>query len=201
MLVRKSRFTPAHLRSLWVYQDITENTTSSIVIKTSHFLYELVVISPFLFQPFISHGPQVQNQADKWWGLKKISFKGLLVDPIQSFQTNIIRFVWQTIRIVRGLKWKFWVSVHLHNCSYDWDGKKPDKVYLCSLRCTLTSVQMLKQFSLLIYSNWVCYMCYYCFQGCDDFTHNFLRKLGVRIRNPEHIPTDPYTDHRKKVCF
>ena len=36
------------------------NTTSSIVIKTSHFLYELVVISPFLFQPFISHGPQVQ---------------------------------------------------------------------------------------------------------------------------------------------
>ena len=66
MLVRKSRFTLAHLRSLWVYQDITENTTSSIVIKTSHFLYELVVISPFLFQPFISHGPQVQNQADKW---------------------------------------------------------------------------------------------------------------------------------------
>lgn len=44
-------------------------------------------------------------------------------------------------------------------------------------------------------------MCYYCFQGCDDFTHNFLRKLGVRIRNPENIPTDPYTDHRKKVCF
>lgn len=39
------------------------------------------------------------------------------------------------------------------------------------------------------------------FQGCDDFTHNFLRKLGVRIRNPENIPTDPYTDHRKKVCF
>ena len=36
------------------------NTTSSIVIKTSHFLYELVVISPFLFQPFISHGLQVQ---------------------------------------------------------------------------------------------------------------------------------------------
>lgn len=68
MLVRKSRFTPAHLRSLWVYQDITENTTSSIVIKTSHFLYELVVISPLLFQLFISHGLQVQNQADKWWG-------------------------------------------------------------------------------------------------------------------------------------
>lgn len=35
--------------------------------------------------------------------------------------------------------------------------------------------------------------------GCDDFTHNFLRKLGVRIRNPENIPTDPYTDHRKKL--
>ena len=44
------------------------NTTSSIVIKTSHFLYELVIISPLLFQPFISHGSQVQNQADKWWG-------------------------------------------------------------------------------------------------------------------------------------
>ena len=37
-------------------------------------------------------------------------------------------------------------------------------------------------------------------QGCDDFTHNFLRKLGVRINNPEGIPSDPYTGHRKKVC-
>lgn len=35
--------------------------------------------------------------------------------------------------------------------------------------------------------------------GCDDFTHNFLRKLGVRIHNPENTPTDPYTDHRKKL--
>lgn len=35
--------------------------------------------------------------------------------------------------------------------------------------------------------------------GCDDFTHNFLRKLGVRINNPENIPGDPYTDHRKEL--
>lgn len=35
--------------------------------------------------------------------------------------------------------------------------------------------------------------------GCDDFTHNFLRKLGVRINNPEGIPSDPYTGHRKKL--
>lgn len=34
--------------------------------------------------------------------------------------------------------------------------------------------------------------------GCDDFTHNFLRKLGVRVNNPDQIPSDPYTDHRKK---
>ena len=38
-------------------------------------------------------------------------------------------------------------------------------------------------------------------QGCDDFTHNFLRKLGVRIHNPENIPGDPYTDHRKQVII
>jgi len=35
--------------------------------------------------------------------------------------------------------------------------------------------------------------------GCDDFTHSFLRKLGVRINNPENIPGDPYTDHRKEL--
>ncbi|XP_044180673.1 EF-hand domain-containing family member C2-like [Acropora millepora] len=34
--------------------------------------------------------------------------------------------------------------------------------------------------------------------GCDDFTHNFLRKLGVRIGNQNNIPSDPYTEHRKK---
>ncbi|MCL4157331.1 UNVERIFIED_CONTAM: hypothetical protein GTU68_062609, partial [Idotea baltica] len=33
--------------------------------------------------------------------------------------------------------------------------------------------------------------------GCDEFTHNFLRKLGVRVNEPEHPPNDPYTDYRK----
>lgn len=46
----------------------------------------------------------------------------------------------------------------------------------------------------------ITWFCLICLQGCDDFTHNFLRKLGVRINNPENIPGDPYTDHRKKVC-
>jgi hypothetical protein len=35
--------------------------------------------------------------------------------------------------------------------------------------------------------------------GCDEFTHNFLRKLGVRITPASNIPGDPYTDHRKQV--
>ncbi|XP_001624761.2 EF-hand domain-containing family member C2 [Nematostella vectensis] len=35
--------------------------------------------------------------------------------------------------------------------------------------------------------------------GCDDFTHNFLRKLGVRVNRPSEIPKDPYTDHRKQM--
>ncbi|CAH8502074.1 unnamed protein product [Dicrocoelium dendriticum] len=33
--------------------------------------------------------------------------------------------------------------------------------------------------------------------GCDPFTAYFLRKLGVRLGDPEPIPDDPYTVHRK----
>jgi len=32
---------------------------------------------------------------------------------------------------------------------------------------------------------------------CDQFTRNFLRKLGVRIGDPCEIPADPYTKHRE----
>ncbi|KXJ13080.1 EF-hand domain-containing family member C2 [Exaiptasia diaphana] len=35
--------------------------------------------------------------------------------------------------------------------------------------------------------------------GCDEFTHNFLRKLGVRVNNSSQIPSDPYTSHREKL--
>ncbi|XP_071085309.1 EF-hand domain-containing family member C2-like isoform X2 [Haliotis cracherodii] len=35
--------------------------------------------------------------------------------------------------------------------------------------------------------------------GCDQFTQNFLRKLGVRINGTEDIPTDPYVQHRKAM--
>lgn len=34
---------------------------------------------------------------------------------------------------------------------------------------------------------------------CDEFTHNFLRKLGVRVNKPERIPSDPYTSLRKDM--
>ncbi|CAH8432316.1 unnamed protein product [Heterobilharzia americana] len=33
--------------------------------------------------------------------------------------------------------------------------------------------------------------------ACDQFTSNFLRKLGVRLGEPEPIPDDPYSIHRK----
>lgn len=38
-----------------------------------------------------------------------------------------------------------------------------------------------------------------CFKitGCDQFTYNFLRKLGVRIGKPGEIPDDPYSNYRK----
>ncbi|VDQ01662.1 unnamed protein product [Trichobilharzia regenti] len=35
--------------------------------------------------------------------------------------------------------------------------------------------------------------------ACDQFTSNFLRKLGVRLGEPEPIPDDPYSAHRKAV--
>ena len=35
--------------------------------------------------------------------------------------------------------------------------------------------------------------------SCDDFTHNFLRKLGVRIRDTVSRPDDPYMGSRKAV--
>ena len=39
------------------------------------------------------------------------------------------------------------------------------------------------------------------FQGCDEFTNNFLRKLGVRVNQPRETPADPYTTHRKEVSI
>lgn len=36
---------------------------------------------------------------------------------------------------------------------------------------------------------------------CDDFTKNFLTKLGVRLNAPAEIPGDPYLDTRKAVSF
>ncbi|VDL98195.1 unnamed protein product [Schistocephalus solidus] len=35
--------------------------------------------------------------------------------------------------------------------------------------------------------------------ACDKFTENFLRKLGVRVNEPEPIPEDPYTSLRLGV--
>lgn len=37
--------------------------------------------------------------------------------------------------------------------------------------------------------------------GCDEFTHNFLRKLGVRVALPEGVPQDPHMKSRKGVSF
>ena len=37
--------------------------------------------------------------------------------------------------------------------------------------------------------------------GCDQFTYNFLRKLGVRLEKPAETPDDPYTDFRKGVSW
>jgi len=33
----------------------------------------------------------------------------------------------------------------------------------------------------------------------DDFTRNFLRKLGVRVSDPNNIPKDPYSNYRKAM--
>ena len=35
--------------------------------------------------------------------------------------------------------------------------------------------------------------------GCDEFTQNFLGKLGVRVNMPSKDPNDPYMTHRKAV--
>lgn len=35
--------------------------------------------------------------------------------------------------------------------------------------------------------------------SCDEFTRNFLTKLGVRVPPPLEAPADPYSDHRKAV--
>lgn len=35
--------------------------------------------------------------------------------------------------------------------------------------------------------------------ACDKFTANFLRRLGVRVNEPEPVPDDPYTVHRISV--
>lgn len=35
--------------------------------------------------------------------------------------------------------------------------------------------------------------------GCDEFTQNFLTKLGVRVGKPESSPEDPYAVHRAKI--
>jgi len=37
--------------------------------------------------------------------------------------------------------------------------------------------------------------------GCDEFTKNFLPKLGVRVKElNEPVPEDPFMQHRKAVC-
>lgn len=35
--------------------------------------------------------------------------------------------------------------------------------------------------------------------GCDEFTHNFLRKLGVRVNRSEVTPEDPHTENRRQM--
>jgi len=35
--------------------------------------------------------------------------------------------------------------------------------------------------------------------GCDKFTHNFLRKLGLTVQSSEITPDDPYTDFRREL--
>lgn len=36
---------------------------------------------------------------------------------------------------------------------------------------------------------------------CDPFTHNFLRKMGVRLNALGATPTDPYTKLRQEVSM
>lgn len=37
--------------------------------------------------------------------------------------------------------------------------------------------------------------------NCDEFTRNFLRKLGVKVNVPDENPADPYTKYRKSVSL
>jgi DUF1126 PH-like domain len=34
---------------------------------------------------------------------------------------------------------------------------------------------------------------------CDEFTRNFLTKLGVQLKPPQPLPEDPYNRHRRVV--
>ena len=40
-----------------------------------------------------------------------------------------------------------------------------------------------------------------CFKitDCDEFTRNFMRKLGVRMPDSSSVPSDPYSSYRKAV--
>ena len=34
---------------------------------------------------------------------------------------------------------------------------------------------------------------------CDEFTKNFLKKIGIRLNPPIAIPSDPYSENRDQV--
>lgn len=36
-------------------------------------------------------------------------------------------------------------------------------------------------------------------QDCDEFTRNFLKKLGVRVPTPDETPEDPFNKRRGEV--
>lgn len=36
---------------------------------------------------------------------------------------------------------------------------------------------------------------------CDEFTRNFLTKLGVKLNPSQPLPEDPYSRHRRVVCM
>ena len=37
--------------------------------------------------------------------------------------------------------------------------------------------------------------------NCDEFTRNFLTKLGVQLKAPIQMPMHPYSEHRKMVFW
>ena len=55
---------------------------------------------------------------------------------------------------------------------------------ICTLVCT--SIIILTQYDFFP-------------KGCDRFTENFLRKLGVKLPPGDDTPKDPYTEYRNKV--